>query len=403
MKKLHIFFTVLFSFLLPLSVMAAVDITMNDTSTNDDYTVSISIDTEGDTLDSIVLPIQFSEEVTISEVSTGTVICNKFDSSEDDNILTITCELDSPSSLNGILATIDFTSTSDEYSFKVLENNSDFDIGGLDLGIVTNIGSDDIIPLPISDVMMDDEDTAIPFEEDMGDSPFVISDETDSIEEKGGFMDFLPYILIGGSVILLISIVAILLSKKDSSKKSKDTDTPVDDSTPTDSTAIPADSTLKDMVNSPTPVQQDTPVPTTIPVQQDTPPVVQTPPPVQDTPVSVTPAPAQPTPQAYSTTEEQDLADILRSESSAGIDTTPIPADAPPVQSTIQPETMEPQATNIPTQPSPAPTPEDILSSTVTEELNGMQQQQPQTTPTQPTTTPPTTEELPPIPPTMYG
>jgi len=381
--------------------MAAVDITMNDTSTNDDYTVSISIDTEGDTLDSIVLPIQFSEEVTISEVSTGTVICNKFDSSEDDNILTITCELDSPSSLNGILATIDFTSTSDEYSFKVLENNSDFDIGGLDLGIVTNIGSDDIIPLPISDVMMDDEDTAIPFEEDMGDSPFVISDETDSIEEKGGFMDFLPYILIGGSVILLISIVAILLSKKDSSKKSKDTDTPVDDSTPTDSTAIPADSTLKDMVNSPTPVQQDTPVPTTIPVQQDTPPVVQTPPPVQDTPVSVTPAPAQPTPQAYSTTEEQDLADILRSESSAGIDTTPIPADAPPVQSTIQPETMEPQATNIPTQPSPAPTPEDILSSTVTEELNGMQQQQPQTTPTQPTTTPPTTEELPPIPPTM--
>ncbi|MFA5633646.1 MAG: hypothetical protein WCY00_02905 [Candidatus Dojkabacteria bacterium] len=401
MKKLHIFFTVLFSFLLPLSVMAAVDITMNDTSTNDDYTVSISIDTEGDTLDSIVLPIQFSEEVTISEVSTGTVICNKFDSSEDDNILTITCELDSPSSLNGILATIDFTSTSDEYSFKVLENNSDFDIGGLDLGIVTNIGSDDIIPLPISDVMMDDEDTAIPFEEDMGDSPFVISDETDSIEEKGGFMDFLPYILIGGSVILLISIVAILLSKKDSSKKSKDTDTPVDDSTPTDSTAIPADSTLKDMVNSPTPVQQDTPVPTTIPVQQDTPPVVQTPPPVQDTPVSVTPAPAQPTPQAYSTTEEQDLADILRSESSAGIDTTPIPADAPPVQSTIQPETMEPQATNIPTQPSPAPTPEDILSSTVTEELNGMQQQQPQTTPTQPTTTPPTTEELPPIPPTM--
>ena len=401
MKKLHIFFTVLLSFLLPLSVMAAVDITMNDTSTNDDYTVSISIDTEGDTLDSIVLPIQFSEEVTISEVSTGTVICNNFDSSEDGNILTITCELDSPSSLNGILATIDFTSTSDEYSFKVLENNSDFDIGDLDLGIVTNIGSDDIIPMPISDVMMDDEDTAIPFEEDMGDSPFVISDETDSIEEKGGFMDFLPYILIGGSVILLISIVAILLSKKGPSKKSKDTDTPVSDSTPTDSTAIPADSTLKDMVNSPTPVQQDTPVPTAMPVQQDTPPVVQTPSPVQDTPVPVTPAPAQPTPQAYSTTEEQDLADILRSESSSGIDTTPIPADAPPVQPTIQPETMEPQTTSIPAQPSPAPTPEDILSSTVTEELNGMQQQQPQTTPTQPTTTPPTTEELPPIPPTM--
>ncbi len=400
MKKLHIFLTVLFSFLLPLSVMAAVDITMNDTSTNDDYTVSISIDTEGDTLDSIVLPIQFSEEVTISEVSTGTVICNNFDSSEDGNILTITCELDSPSSLNGILATIDFTSTSDEYSFKVLENNPDFDIGDLDLGIVTNIGSDDIIPMPISDVMMDDEDTVVPFEEDMGDSPFVISNETDSIEEKGGFMDFLPYILIGGSVVLLISIVAILLSKKGPSKKSKGTDTPVDDSTPADSTAIPADNTLKDMVNSPTPVQQDTPVPATMPVQQDTPPVVQTPPPVQDTPIPVTPAPAQPTPQTYSTTEEQDLADILRSESSSGIDTTPIPADAPPVQPTIQPETMEPQATNIPTQPSPAPTPEDILSSTVTEELNGMQQQ-PQTIPTQPTTTPPTTEELPPIPPTM--
>ena len=412
MKKLYVFFAFLFTFLLPLSAMAAVDIAIDDTSSNEEYSVSVSIDTGIDTLDTLVLPIEFSDNVVITDVLTGSVICSKFDFVENNNILTITCELDTPSSLNAVLANIEFTSTSDEYSFKVLDDNSSLDIGGLGLGAITNIGSTETTTNRIATEEID----AIPINEETEDDFLVTSDQPveDTASSTEGIMTFLPYILIGGSVVLLITILAIIFSKKGTSKKSEYI--PVENPTPQDST-VPVqneENTLKDMVNNtatpieetpiPTPPVQDTPAPV-MPTIQETP--APTMPPMEEIPIS-----SEPLQQAQPTTEEQDLEEILRSENS-----TPVqPMDQP----VIHPEAMQPQTMEtVDVSSQPQPSPEDMLSNNVARELNQMQdtgsgidlqggmQEPVEPQPTQGFDTPQggevdqQEESMPPIPPTM--
>ena len=412
MKKLYVFFAFLFTFLLPLSAMAAVDIAIDDTSSNEEYSVSVSIDTGIDTLDTLVLPIEFSDNVVITDVLTGSVICSKFDFVENNNILTITCELDTPSSLNAVLANIEFTSTSDEYSFKVLDYNSSLDIGGLGLGAITNIGSTETTTNRIATEEID----AIPINEETEDDFLVTSDQPveETASSTEGIMTFLPYILIGGSVVLLITILAIIFSKKGTSKKSEYI--PVENPTPQDST-VPVqneENTLKDMVNNtatpieetpiPTPPVQDTPAPV-MPTIQETP--APTMPPMEEIPIS-----SEPLQQAQPTTEEQDLEEILRSENS-----TPVqPMDQP----VIHPEAMQPQTMEtVDVSSQPQPSPEDMLSNNVARELNQMQdtgsgidlqggmQEPVEPQPTQGFDTPQggevdqQEESMPPIPPTM--
>lgn len=412
MKKLYVFFAFLFTFLLPLSAMAAVDIAIDDTSSNEEYSVSVSIDTGIDTLDTLVLPIEFSDNVVITDVLTGSVICSKFDFVENNNILTITCELDTPSSLNAVLANIEFTSTSDEYSFKVLDDNSSLDIGGLGLGAITNIGSTETTTNRIATEEID----AIPINEETEDDFLVTSDQPveETASSTEGIMTFLPYILIGGSVVLLITILAIIFSKKGTSKKSEYI--PVENPTPQDST-VPVqneENTLKDMVNNtatpieetpiPTPPVQDTPAPV-MPTIQETP--APTMPPMEEIPIS-----SEPLQQAQPTTEEQDLEEILRSENS-----TPVqPMDQP----VIHPEAMQPQTMEtVDVSSQPQPSPEDMLSNNVARELNQMQdtgsgidlqggmQEPVEPQPTQGFDTPQggevdqQEESMPPIPPTM--
>ena len=410
MKKIYILFAVLVSFLVPIGVMAAVDVTINETTTGDDFSITISVDTGVETLESLVLPIQYSDDVIISDVLTGTVICNTFDYTDQNSILTITCELDSPTSLNGILANIDFTTTSDDYSFTVLENDPTLDVSGLEIGMVTNIGTAQVI-MPTDDLMMEDE-IDFPFEEQIEDDFVVTTQEGDFVEETtGGIMDFLPYILIGGSVVLLISIVAILLSKKGTPKKG-DYTAVEDASTTSPSTPMHNENTLKDIVNNGTPMQ-DTPVP----FQQ----------PMQDTP-TVSPTPVQGQDFSTLSTEEQDLQDILKHES------TPVQTEVTPEASPMQPvnQTGFDQPQPIPQQPMMEPqtieestntfttSPEDMLSRDITQGLNEIQSNPQsvneginlqQATDTQPTTNTfnnqPTMggneqdENIPPVPPAM--
>ena len=381
MKKIYILFAVIVSFLLPLGVMAAVDITMNDTSTDQDYSISVSIDTGIETLDTVVLPIEVFGDVVITDVFTGTVICNSFDYIEQNSILTITCELDNPSSLNGILATIEFTAMADDYSFAVVENDPSLDLGGLSLGTVENIGMAQTQMMPVDDDFIMDDDVDMPFGDDVQDDFFVTDEEGMAPPPDGGIMDFLPYILIGGAVVLLISIVAILLSKKKKKKKPKKGEyTPVDNSPKTDSSAQTQnqdESPLKNMVNNNAPVQ-DTPTQTQPPIQDtpapSQPPVQEAPTPAQPT-MQGTPIPtAQTTPNIEPANEEQDLQDILKHESSSP-DTSVTP-EAPPVQPMNQQQaTMEPQtiqeSSQAPTTPST--TPEETLSSNIAKELNEIQ------------------------------
>ena len=424
MKKLYVFFAFLFTFLLPLSAMAAVDIAIDDTSSNEEYSVSVSIDTGIDTLDTLVLPIEFSDNVVITDVLTGSVICSKFDFVENNNILTITCELDTPSSLNAVLANIEFTSTSDEYSFKVLDDNSSLDIGGLGLGAITNIGSTETTTNRIATEEID----AIPINEKTEDDFLVTSDQPveETASSTEGIMTFLPYILIGGSVVLLITILAIIFSKKGTSKKSEYI--PVENPTPQDST-VPVqneENTLKDMVNNtatpieetpiPTPPVQDTPAPV-MPTIQETP--APTMPPMEEIPIS-----SEPLQQAQPTTEEQDLEEILRSENSTPVEPMGMPSNTPPVQPmdqpVIHPEAMQPQTMEtVDVSSQPQPSPEDMLSNNVARELNQMQdtgsgidlqggmQEPVEPQPTQGFDTPQggevdqQEESMPPIPPTM--
>lgn len=389
MKKLYVFFAFLFTFLLPLSAMAAVNIALDDTSSSEEYSVSVSIDTGIEVLDTLVLPIEFSDNVVITDVLTGSVICSKFDFVENNNILTITCELDTPSSLNAVLANIEFTSTSDEYSFKVLDDNSSLDIGGLGLGAITNIGSTETTTNRIATEEID----AIPINEEIEDDFLVTSDQPveETASSTEGIMTFLPYILIGGSVVLLITILAIIFSKKGTSKKSEYI--PVENPTPQDST-VPVqneENTLKDMVNNTATPIEETPIPT--PPVQDTPaPVMPT---IQETPAPVmptmqeTPAPtmppmeeipisSEPLQQAQPTTEEQDLEEILRSENNTPVEPMGMPSNTPPVQPMDQPimhpEAIQPQAMEtIDVSSQPQPSPEDMLSNNVARELNQMQ------------------------------
>lgn len=378
MKKLYVFFAFLFTLLLPLSAMAAVNIALDDTSSSEEYSVSISIDTGIETLDTLVLPIEFSDNVVITDVLTGSVVCSKFDFVENNNILTITCEFDSPSSLNAVLANIEFTSTSDEYFFKVLDDNTNLDIGGLGLGTITNIGS----PKASANRMTTEEIGAIPINEETEDDFLVTSEATkETTSSTEGIMTFLPYILIGGSVILLITILAIIFSKKETSKKSEYI--PVENSTLQDSTTSlqNQENTLKDMVNNTaTPVEettvptlsvQDTPAPV-MPTMQETPvPTIM--PSIEETPIS-----SEPLQQAQPTTEEQDLEEILRSENNTPVESMGIPSNITPVQPmdqpVIHPEVMQPQTMEtVDVSSQPQPSPEDVLSNNIARELNQMQ------------------------------
>lgn len=348
MKKLYILTVLLISLMLPLGALAAVDIMMEDTSSAEDYSISITVDTGIDTLDEIVLPIEFSDDVIITNVGTGTIICSNFNNTEDNNILTITCELDSPTSLNGILANIDFTSTTEDYSFVVLENDPSLSIGGLELGMVTNIEAMEFTTMDNDLDTGFDNDVVIPEDDFMvttEDDPFMQPQQ----EESNGIMDFLPYILIGGSVVLLISIVGILLSKKGSSKKSDYT--PVDDTpTPTPETPQQApvqDGTLRDMVNSNNPTAQQQVPPTNAP----TPPPVQ---PVQQEETQVSPAPGfdqpvmpntEPSIQPTEDTPVFDQSAIPNTQATQDTPTFGDPTTSPGFDQPVTPDTQPTQDT----------------------------------------------------------
>ena len=384
MKKLYIFLAVMISFLIPLNAMAAVDVIIDDNSTDQNYSISISVDTGIDTLEKMVLPIEFSDNVVLTEIVTGSVICNRFDSSENNSVLTITCELDSPATISGILANIDFTSTTDDYSFTILENSPDLDIGELELGMVTNIEGSEFTTMTDDDFTIDDD-----FEVSLEDDFFVTGEDQELEQETTttqGITEYLPYILIGGSVILLISIVGILLSKKDSPKKPEYS--PVDENSTSPTQTTPQnESTLRDMVNSdiaePTTVAQETTQNTTpAPVQPQvnttstqTPPMPTNIPAQQDNYQNTTPAPqSQTPPPVSSSTEEQDLQDILRSESPSGgvasITETPNTEAQFSQGSTQQTSSPQPTMEAQTIQESQASsTPEDELRNNVAKEL----------------------------------
>jgi len=201
MKRLSVYLFLLAFAFLPLKVLAAVDITLEDNSTTSQKSVDILVNTGTDTTEKVAFQIQASEDVTISSLSDENTICSTFSYTNVSNLLTITCTLAEAKVLNGNVATILFTSTSTNYGFTVSKTTG-LDLGTLTLGTVTNITSTE--PEPTTETP-----TAT--------TPTVTETETTK-SFQDILTDYLPYILIGGATILLISILGILLSKKKDEK-----------------------------------------------------------------------------------------------------------------------------------------------------------------------------------------
>ncbi len=354
MKKTYPILVSFLMLLIPFSAFAAVNIEMVDNTKQDVQEIKINIDTEADLAENIVLPIEFSSDVTVVNISKGDVECSTFstDDGKDDNIAVINCELEKPTALNGVLAIISFTSTEESYTFKLLENEA-LDLGELSVGEVVNIG----VPEQDTAVALEEgQQEGTPVEDDL----LVTPQDTQAItttSESGFSLDniteYLPYILIGASVILLISIIVILLTKKKPTKEPKESE-----SSPQE--ASKEEPTLRNMVNKEVPqsapVETGTyrdiqpPQPSQFPFEQNVPQV----PPQQREPVA----------NIAPETQEDDLQEILKREGGAtppesqGIQDTPFNPSInlntgamPPSEQMGNP----PVAQNIPQEPPQTP------------------------------------------------
>ncbi len=288
MKKFSLIVSILFVILFPLKAFAAVDVEILDKSTTVKQSASVNVSTGSDSLEKIVIPINYSSDLEVTEVNTGTINCSSFEYSNENSVLKITCSLTPASAVDGVLANILFTSNTSNYSFTVIEE--DLVLGELEVGEITNI-------VEIEEEVEEEEEDS----EDLLVTTNTLSTEKDdsrSFLDMENLTEYLPYILIAGSVVLLISIIGIILSRK------KDSQEVVD--------ATQNESTLEEMVS--TPQEQVS--------SEITPMMNQT----LDTPISSPMMQSNPS-------ETEDLKDILQSETQVPSDFSPTPT--PSMETTI--------------------------------------------------------------------
>lgn len=307
MKKLFALFIASGIFMFPLAAYAAVNITLREADTG---SVAIDIDTETDTLESISLPISYSEGVEITDVTEGDVTCSELvytESQDNPNTIVITCTLDSATALDGIIANISFTSTGDTpVTFEVVESD-ELDLGTLTLGQAVNLEQTSADTIT-DDVTTTGEDLPTTTETPTTNEDLMVTAEEPTTTTEGSLLnsitEYLPYILIAGSVILLISIVVILLGKNKGPKEpkvKKDKKGEQKEMPPVMGEEQQSERSLKDMVNNPESAPTPTPMSQNAPQQQAQP--------------TYTP-PQQSTPIISSASQEEDLQEILQRESS---------------------------------------------------------------------------------------
>jgi len=324
MKNLSIGLLLLVFALLPLEVFAAVDITLEDKSTTTEKSVDILVNTGTDTTQKVEFQIQASDDVTISSLSDENTICSTFNYTNVSNLLTITCTLAEAKVLNGNIASILFSSTSTDYGFMV-SRTTGLDLGTLTLGTVTDITNAE--PVPTTEITT-------------ANTPTVTETETTK-SFQDVLTDYLPYILIGGATVLLISILGILLSKKKDTKP-EEVVTQVEE-TPTEIPSAQSDTRPTDIDNISgnlySPQMKEKTIQEKLeesPMQQQT---------------AEAPSPA---------TESNDLAALMAKENSPVVEETPAFA---PVSEPIPTETVPPIVEEI--TPAPASNFNPIPTETV--------------------------------------
>lgn len=211
MRKFSFVFSILF-LLISFDLAFAAEVKLEDTSTVSDKLISLSVDTKEETTDTIKIVLKASEDVDISNIQEGALGCSTFSSVPNKNIVEIICTFSSPKTVSGKLADIKFTTASESYDFTVDETQSE--IGKLKIENVVNIGDMQIEQSQAtnnSDTSETTEETTTS-KETTETTPKTTSQTV--TKEQNGFMDFLPYILLGAAGIFLISIIVLLITKK---------------------------------------------------------------------------------------------------------------------------------------------------------------------------------------------
>jgi len=211
MRKFSFVFSILF-LLVSFNLAFAAEVKLEDTSTVSDKLISLSVDTKEETTDTIKIVLKASEDVDISDVQEGALGCSTFSSVPNKNIVEIICTFSLPKTVSGKLADIKFTTASESYDFTVDETQSE--IGKLKIDNVVNIGDMQIEQSQAtnnSDTSETTEETTTS-KETTETTPKTTSQTV--TKEQNGFMDFLPYVLLGAAGIFLISIIVLLITKK---------------------------------------------------------------------------------------------------------------------------------------------------------------------------------------------
>jgi len=361
MKKLFIYAFFLAFTLLPFKAFAAVNITLNDSSTTTQKSVDITVNTGTDTTQKIAFQIQASDDVTITSLSDTGTVCGTFTYTNSSNLLTVTCTAPTAKVLDGTVATILFESSSTDYGFMI-SRETGLDLGTLTLGTVTDITNAEPVPTTESTTVTTPTATETKTEKSFQDM----------------LTDYLPYILIGGATILLISILGILLSKKKDGKseevvtqvEEKKEEAPAQpESRPTDIDNISG--------NLYTPQIKEESIQEKLDEQ-----------PVVEQPIAEAPA---------TTTESNDLADLMAKEStpvampeqtaSPSVDFNTMPVETPtPNFNTMPTETATPVAEQTaPAMPSNLPDMQQMVNNTTTPDVETTPTEEPQSVPPVPT------------------
>ena len=247
MRKFSFVFSILF-LLISFDLAFAAEVKLEDTSTVSDKLISLSVDTKEETTDTIKIVLKASEGVDISDVQEGALGCSTFSSVPNKNIVEIICTFSLPKTISGKLADIKFTTASESYDFTVDETQSE--IGKLKIDNVVNIGDMQIEQSQTtnnSDTSETTEETTTS-KETTETTPKTTSQTV--AKKQNGFMDFLPYILLGAAGIFLISIIVLLITKKKDDVKGNTMSLP---NTPNKEAVVPQLITQPDTTSQPLP------------------------------------------------------------------------------------------------------------------------------------------------------
>ena len=216
MKKIFLHLLVASIFFFPTYAFASVDFTLQEDTTNTEKVVTVNVNTQAEVIEELDFSIQYTDGVEITNVKDNNSTCSTLRSVSQNNILNIVCTFDTPQSVNSVVATVSFENLNESYSFTLLDDNS-LKIGSLSLGNVTNI-ENNVLAETDEITTATTEDTTLETTADT--TAKVVAEKTEIETEAKTITDYLPWILLGGAGILLISIIAIIFSGKKEDRKS---------------------------------------------------------------------------------------------------------------------------------------------------------------------------------------